>query len=143
MTESATGRDAARQSIGIAVVERTGEYLVGIRDAQSHLPGKAEFPGGKCEPGEPSAACAVRECLEETGLKVDVDRLLYERDFDYEHARVRLSFFLCRPIGTSDAAPTGWQWIPAAQLTDLDFPEANAPVIQLLVDRHLPVQDHA
>jgi mutator protein MutT len=127
--------DVPRQQIGIAVVERDGCCLVGVRGAEVHLPGKAEFPGGKCHPGESSSECAVRECREETGLSVNVDRLLYECDFDYEHARVRLAFYLCRLIDSEDASE-GWRWIPASRLHELNFPEANAPVIQMLCERY-------
>eukprot|EP00913_Durusdinium_trenchii_P035339 g33069.t1 len=55
--------------IGIAVVEHAGQYLVGVRGDDGPLPGKAEFPGGKCRAGEMPRDCAVRECLEETGLQ--------------------------------------------------------------------------
>ncbi len=136
MNQSLFQRDCQRQQIGIAVIEHEGSFLVGIRSEQSHLSGKAEFPGGKCEPGETSAACAIRECLEETGLRVDIDQLLCEREFDYPHSRLRLSFYLCRLVDLAVAPSVGWNWIPCQKLMDLDFPEANAPVIEMLLDRH-------
>lgn len=135
MTDAPATRDSARKRIGIAVVERAGQYLVGIRGQDTHLAGKTEFPGGKCFPNESEAACAVRECLEETGLRVDVVRLLCELDFDYPHAKVQLSFFLCQVVDADAVAPIGWTWVPAMQLVDLDFPEANRSVIQMLADR--------
>ncbi|HUG19005.1 MAG TPA: NUDIX domain-containing protein, partial [Planctomycetaceae bacterium] len=54
--------------VGIAIVEHQGRYLVGTRPADADLPGKLEFPGGKCEEGESPEHAATRECLEETGL---------------------------------------------------------------------------
>ena len=57
-----------RKTIGIAVVEHQGSYLIGIRPAGASLAGFAEFPGGKCEAGEEPAAAAVRECLDGTDL---------------------------------------------------------------------------
>ena len=56
--------------IGIAVVESNGKFLIGVRSPDGPLPGFHEFPGGKLHPGETPEACAVRECLEETGLDV-------------------------------------------------------------------------
>ncbi len=138
MTPPTATRDPHRQRIGIAVVERDGTYLVGVRDATAHLADKAEFPGGKCLPGESAAECAVRECLEETGLRVDIDRLLCELDFDYPHAKVQLSFLLCNLVDKNAVITAGWRWVPARQLVDLDFPEANRTVIQMLTNRHSP-----
>ena len=69
--------------IGIAVVEQAGHYLVGLRGPDVPLAGYAEFPGGKCLPNESPEDGAVRECREESGLLVTVDRLLlrlYGRD---------------------------------------------------------------
>ena len=55
--------------IGVAVVEHGGRYLVGVRSEDRTLSGKAEFPGGKCEPHESPMSCAVRECKEEAGIE--------------------------------------------------------------------------
>lgn len=118
--------------IGIAVVESAGSFLVGRRMEGQVLAGKAEFPGGKCEPGEASDDCAVRECREETGLTVIPDRLLDRTVFEYDHGCVELHFWLCQLVDT-DADPDGeFQWIPAAELRDLPFPEGNARVLQTL-----------
>jgi len=118
--------------IGIAVVERDGRYLVGTRPDGVPLAGYAEFPGGKCEPGETPEACAVRECREETGLVVEPVELLERRTWDYPHGRVELSFALCRPVdGSEPAAP--FRWVPRAELAGLRFPEANAAVVGRLV----------
>ncbi len=35
------------------------------------------LPGGKPEPGESAAECAIRECREEVGLVLDPDRLVH------------------------------------------------------------------
>ena len=76
--------------VGIAVVEQGGRYLVGKRRKDQCLPGLAEFPGGRCRNGESAEQCAVRECLEETGLLVRPVGLLENRQFQYEHASVDL-----------------------------------------------------
>lgn len=134
MPDHSAHSDSLRKRIGIAVVEHGGRFLVGIRGSEVHLAGKAEFPGGKCEPGESPAECAVRECREETGLVVEVERLICEVQFDYPEASVHLHFYFCTlPTNASEAvAPPGWEWIPHSQLAALDFPEANRRVIQIL-----------
>lgn len=119
--------------IGIAVVERAGRYLVGVRPEGTPLAGYAEFPGGKCEPGEPPETCAVRECREEAGLAVEPVRLLDRRPWDHPHGRVELSFVLCRPAGNAEPTPP-FRWVTANDLAGLRFPEANAAVVRLLTD---------
>lgn len=127
----------SRQRIGIAVVEHAGCFLVGIRGDEGPLPGFAEFPGGKCQDDESPEHCAVRECVEETGLTVEIVDLLYQCDHDYPHGAVALHFYLCRPCGSVAERHRQFEWMPAARLRDLQFPTANQPVVELLVDRAL------
>ena len=76
----ATRQDVKMQSIdhpvrvAIAIVEQNGQFLVGVRPESVPLAGFAEFPGGKVHDDETAAAAAVRECHEETGLQVVVER---------------------------------------------------------------------
>ena len=128
MTSSAVKR------IGIAIVEHSGRYLIGTRGPDGPLAGYAEFPGGKCLADEEPATCAMRECFEETGLPITVERLLLRRDFTYPHASVDLHFFLCHPAEPSqiETEHNGFRWVPMMELTSLKFPEANEPVVSLL-----------
>ncbi len=123
--------------IGIAIVEQNACYLVGIRDNDGPLPGYAEFPGGKCRPGESPEQCALRECREETGLDVIPVKLLLNRQFTYSHGTVDLHFWLCKPADAEKVAEKHHRfgWIPAAELPALQFPEANEPVTAMLVSR--------
>ena len=126
--------DTRPTAVGIAVVEYDDRFLVGTRDAGSTLAGKAEFPGGKCEPGESPADCACRECLEETGLRVTAVRLLEECSFDYPFGQVNLHFWLCRPacIEDVDRNHAGFVWIERQLLGLQRFPDANTSVVESL-----------
>ncbi|MEX0715453.1 MAG: (deoxy)nucleoside triphosphate pyrophosphohydrolase [Planctomycetaceae bacterium] len=128
--------DLSPDRIGIAVVEHAGRYLVGVRGDDAPLPGKAEFPGGKCAPRERSREAVVRECLEETGLPVVPVELLAEKSHDYPHGRVQLAFWRCRPANPIDVREEhrAFRWVAAAELASLDFPEANAEVVRGLID---------
>lgn len=121
-------------TVGIAVVEHAGRYLVGVRGADGPLPGKAEFPGGKCGSGEEPRDCVLRECREETGLDVAAVECLLQREFDYDHAHVDLHFWLCRPADPQAVAEVhrGFRWVAGSDLRLLEFPEANGPVIERL-----------
>jgi 8-oxo-dGTP diphosphatase len=129
-------RNALPTEIAIAVVECTGRYLVGRRPAGVPLAGYAEFPGGKIHSDETAAAAAARECLEETGLAVDVHELLAEVDYLYSHAAVRLHFFLCTPQNAAGPPQAPFHWVAAEELTSYQFPPANDRVLELLAARH-------
>lgn len=119
--------------IGIAVVQRGETVLVGVRGPDGPLPGKAEFPGGKCHPEESAADCAIRECFEETGLAVTCLGLLHETEFEYSHGAVHLSFFDCRPIDDPLRKLQGnFRWHPRADLASLPFPDGNREVVRQL-----------
>lgn len=124
----------APKRIGVAVVEHQGQYLVGVRGPNIPLAGFSEFPGGKCIPGESAIECAVRECLEETGLAVEPDRMLEQLEFEYPHGRVDLHFVLCHPGKSADVRERhgDFRWVSIEELTSLKFPDANATVIDLL-----------
>lgn len=122
--------------VGIAIVEHAGRFLVGVRPEGTPLAGAAEFPGGKCDPGETPAECAERECLEETGVHVTAVECLETRTHTYPHGTVEVHFWRCE-FATAPASLLGaFRWVETNELASLPFPEANASVIQkLLVDR--------
>jgi len=92
------------------------------------------LPGGGQNPGEPLDRTAVREVLEETGLTVRVERLLWLREYiglNHESAteadthRVE-AIFLCTPISDPnrlgghlhDDLQTGLEWLPLDKAAD-------------------------
>ncbi|WP_437222911.1 (deoxy)nucleoside triphosphate pyrophosphohydrolase [Planctomicrobium sp. SH661] len=132
-TDQESSRVALR--IGVAIVEHSGCVLVGVRDAETVLAGKHEFPGGKCLEGETPAACALRECFEETGLRVEVVELINHVQHRYEHGSLDLSFFLCRPAEPPSQPAGNFRWTPISELAHLNFPEGNRIAVQKLLDR--------
>ena len=120
--------------VGIAVVECRGAILVGRRPA-GPLAGHDEFPGGKCLSGESPQDGARRECREETGLDVTPIELLLERSYEYPDVCVDLSFWLCRTDLVRTRNLTALRWVPVSELRSLRFPDANAPVIEILERR--------
>ncbi|MCA8991506.1 MAG: NUDIX domain-containing protein [Planctomycetaceae bacterium] len=119
--------------IGIAVVEWEGSYLVGIRAEGISQGGKAEFPGGKCLLDESPEQCAVRECLEETGLAVVTDEVLKVIHHSYGELHLELTFVKCNPLDDVPTPLHGFRWVSTEELPRLDFPEANREVVALLM----------
>ncbi len=118
--------------IAIAVVEHKGRFLVGIRPEETVLAGFSEFPGGKVELDESPAQAAERECLEETGLEVEVDGEFPEHVHQYDHDQVRLLFFHCRLKKNDEQPRVPFRWVDRVGLRSLRFPAGNKSLLALL-----------
>jgi 8-oxo-dGTP diphosphatase len=122
-----------RITVTAAVIERGGAYLVTRRLEGVHLEGRWEFPGGKCHPGESHTACIKREILEELGTGVRVGPEIFAVEHEYPERIVQLHFFACELTG--EPAPLLGQemrWVRREDLQTLDFPPADAELIELL-----------
>jgi 8-oxo-dGTP diphosphatase len=67
--------DYEQLKVGAAVIARQGERIVLVHRRQPPFAGRWCLPAGYVEADEDPADAAVRECLEETGLLVEPDRL--------------------------------------------------------------------
>ena len=121
-----------RTQIAIAVVEHEGGFLVGRRPANVPLAGLWEFPGGKLQTGETAEVAAARECLEETGVAVQVAAEYPAVEHDYAHDRIELHFFHCTPIDPIRPPREPFRWIRRAELAALEFPAANRAILDRL-----------
>lgn len=116
-----------------AVVEQDGSFLVTRRLERTHLAGTWEFPGGKCEDGESLEESLRREMLEELGVNVEVGRELFSVRHDYPGRTVALHFFACRLRGEPHPRlGQEMRWVARNELTALEFPPADAELIQRL-----------
>src|SRR5262249_19670263 len=125
--------------VAVAIVEHDRRYLIGVRPDNVPLAGFAEFPGGKVRDDETAAAAAVRECREETGLRVIVDREFFSTTHRYDHGLLAIQFFLCRLAADERSSPIfPFRWVTADELATLQFPAANAAVRQMLLGKPSP-----
>ena len=102
-----------------------GQRLLVIKRGHPPAQGSWSLPGGRCRPGEPPAQACVRELAEETGLQVEVLRLVgrVERAAPGGGVYV-IDDFLCRLRGGrlragDDAADA--RWVDRAQLSGLQL----------------------
>jgi 8-oxo-dGTP diphosphatase len=123
-------------AVAAAVIERDGAFLLTRRLKGTHLEGTWEFPGGKCEPRETPAACLVREIREELGAGVIVGELMLVTRHAYPERAVEIHFYEARL--TDEPSPQIGQemrWARREELGRLEFPEADAELIRMLVAR--------
>lgn len=62
-------------SAAITLVENSKGKILMVQEAKNHIHGTWDFPSGGFEDKESVIECAERETLEETGYKVDLERL--------------------------------------------------------------------
>ncbi|KAI0881561.1 NUDIX hydrolase domain-like protein [Annulohypoxylon maeteangense] len=107
--------------VGVAVLIRNseGKFVFGKRKG-SHGAGTWQFPGGHLEMGESFFACAERETLEETGLKVIAEKVFAVTNdvFDQETKHYITVFVTCRRVNENDQPEVlepekceSWNWI--------------------------------
>lgn len=116
-----------------AVIERDGTFLLTRRLQGTHLAGRWEFPGGKCDPGESLDECLRREILEELGVQCTIGEQILGVTHDYPERRVILHFFRCDIEGLP-TAQIGQEmaWVARERLGEYEFPPADADLIAIL-----------
>ena len=115
-----------------AIIERDNLILAAQRSANMSLPLKWEFPGGKIDYGESPEECLRREIVEEMGIQVSVGKSLSATSHNYPTFSVTLHPFVCS-IESGEIVlheHAAIVWLPPEELHNLDWAEADLPVIQ-------------
>lgn len=107
---------------GAVVFDEHGRLLLVQRGREPNR-GRWTLPGGRCEPGEPAAAAAAREVLEETGLRVVATQLIGYIDLPAPGpAQYAVEDFACTLLGgrlePGDDADDA-RFVPVAELPAL------------------------
>lgn len=118
--------------VSCAIIERDGLVLAAKRRADSSMPLKWEFPGGKIDLGETAEQCLCRELIEELGIWVRIQKALIASTYSYPAFTITLYPFVCTiESGTLlllDHAAISW--LPPHELFSLDWAEADVPVLK-------------
>ncbi|HYC47941.1 MAG TPA: Nudix family hydrolase [Burkholderiales bacterium] len=129
-----------RIEVVAAVIERAdSSFLLAQRPAGKVYAGYWEFPGGKVEAGESAAAALARELHEELAIDVEQSYPWITRDYDYEHANVRLRFRrVTRWSGEMHGREEqAFAWQRIERLTASPILPANGPILRALSLPHV------
>lgn len=131
-----------RVHVVVAVIEdKHGKILIAQRQADKHMGGYWEFPGGKVERGEKPELALKREILEEVGIDIVDCKRLIQVPWQYKKKSVLLDVFkIVDYSGEAEGRENqAINWVSKQQLTQYQFPLANKGIINslLLPDRIL------
>ncbi|MEO6701082.1 MAG: NUDIX domain-containing protein [Jatrophihabitantaceae bacterium] len=114
------------------VFDDRGRLLM-VRRGRRPAAGSWSIPGGKCQDEETTEAACVRECAEETGLTIKVERLagrVWVAAGD--HDQFVIDDYLCRLVGgrlqAGDDADLA-RWVSRAEFDRLDLIDGLAAAL--------------
>lgn len=123
--------------VAVGVIENDkGEIFIAQRLPEQHQGGKWEFPGGKVEAGESVQQALARELREECNIEVEDCAPLTVVEYQYSDKRVLLDVWWVLKYRGEAKQLEGqqWLWVDIAQLDAFQFPDANQPIVERLVE---------
>jgi 8-oxo-dGTP diphosphatase len=121
-------------AVKAVILDDAGRSLLICRSPHNrNFVGKWEWPGGKCDPGEPFDEALAREVLEETGLRAEVTGLVGATSFEMPAARVILLCLETRVTGGDlklSEEHDSMAWVSPREYSEYEFPD-NARSIML------------
>lgn len=98
------------------LIEKDGEYLL-VQEGKESVKGEWNFPAGGVDPEEKIQEAAVRECREETGLKVELENFIgvFVDESDRSDATVLVFVFHSEPEKLSLEIPD------SEEILDVEF----------------------
>ena len=117
-----------------AIIQKDGQVLVCQRPANKSCGLLWEFPGGKIEPGETGEECIIRECQEELGITITVDKELTQVQYEYPDRCVHLHFYICNIVsGVLELKEHhAVHWIAPREILNYTFCPADAKMLRSL-----------
>jgi 8-oxo-dGTP diphosphatase len=127
------------------IVNDQGQLLI-LREAKTYEEGtnhgRYHLPGGRVEPGEPFFAGLHREIMEETGLKVEVERPVYVDEWFPMIRGVKnhivAMFFACKAL-TGEVKLSlehdDFRWVYPGDITQYDVMDPEPAAIKAWMSR--------
>ena len=125
-------------TVTAAVIWSDGKVLITQRPEGVHLEGLWEFPGGKKKEMENLEQCMEREIVEELGIKIRVEKELFEVRHEYESKIVELHFFQCIILEGVASPKEGQEmkWVDPLEIPKFRFPPPDRKAINYIVEQH-------
>lgn len=122
-------------AVGVIFNKDKDKVLLSRRNADQHLAGYWEFPGGKIDQGESIQNALGRELIEELGISVNGSQHLMQISHDYHDKKVLLHV---HQVLQWSGEPRSLEqqhieWVSIDELGNYQFPEANLPILNYLI----------
>jgi len=125
-------------NVAVGVIKKNNAIFICKRADEQHQGGLWEFPGGKVEANESVFAALKRELTEEVGITIHSSSQLMVIEHDYGDKCVKLDIHVVSNFSGEAHGAEGQpsEWVNISELTNYDFPAANAEIIEKLQSRY-------
>lgn len=101
---------------------------------------KYEFPGGKIEGAEDAKEALARELMEEMELDIGIETMEYLTTVyhTYPDFHIEMHAYLCPVVNPEFTLleHMDFKWMPANRLWEMDWAEADWPIVKILEERN-------
>ena len=114
-----------------AIIRQNGKFLRCQRPAHKNCGLLWEFPGGKIEAGETGEQCIIRECQEELGITLNVERELTDVIYEYPDRTVHIHFYLAMIESgiLNNKEHEAVAWVTNKEMQEYDFCPADKEML--------------
>ncbi|MDO6463779.1 8-oxo-dGTP diphosphatase MutT [Pseudoalteromonas carrageenovora] len=125
-------------NVAVGVIKKSNAIFICKRGDEQHQGGLWEFPGGKVEAGESVFAALKRELTEEVGITIHSSSQLMVIEHDYGDKCVKLDIHVVSNFSGEARGAEGQpsEWVAISELSNYDFPAANADIIEKIQARY-------
>ena len=125
-------------NVAVGVIKKNNNVFICKRADEQHQGGLWEFPGGKVEAGESVFAALKRELSEEVGITIHSSSQLMVIEHDYGDKCVKLDIHVVSNFSGEAHGAEGQpsEWVAINELSNYEFPAANAEIIEKIHARY-------
>ncbi|KPZ55843.1 8-oxo-dGTP diphosphatase MutT [Pseudoalteromonas sp. S3776] len=125
-------------NVAVGVIKKNNAIFICKRANEQHQGGLWEFPGGKVEAGESVFAALKRELSEEVGITIHSSSQLMVIEHDYGDKCVKLDIHVVSNFSGEAHGAEGQpsEWVAINELSNYEFPAANAEIIEKIHARY-------
>ncbi len=125
-------------NVAVGVIKKNNAIFICKRADEQHQGGLWEFPGGKVEAGESVFAALKRELSEEVGITIHSSSQLMVIEHDYGDKCVKLDIHVVSNFSGEAHGAEGQpsEWVAINELSNYEFPAANAEIIEKIQARY-------